>query len=127
MSKKIHILFFLLTLGLFLLPSSIFACGNNTAKTSCEKKVTSKERKSASDQNCCNNDNDTHKEQHGCNGKCGHSSCTTSVLHFSLLSTNEFEFHNNTFNFSVESSVPYYKNLSVSDGYSSIWSPPKIN
>lgn len=126
MSKKIHILFFLLTLGLFLLPSSSYACGNNTAKSSCEKKVTSKEKENTSNQNCCNSDDSTHKDQHGCNGKCDHSSCTTSALHFSLLSANELEFHNNAFNFSVENPIPYYKNLRISDGYTSIWYPPKI-
>jgi hypothetical protein len=127
LSKKIHILFFLFALGLFLLPSSSYACGNTTAKTSCEKKVTSKEKKTTSDQNCCSsNHNGDHTHQHGCNGKCDPSGCTTSTLHFSLLSANEFEFQNNAFNFSVENPIPYYKNLSISDGYTSIWLPPKI-
>lgn len=126
MSKKIYILFFFLTIGLFLTPSPTYACGNNTEKTSCEKGPTSKEVKDSCEKDCCKKNHSTKKDQHGCNGKCDHSSCTTTTLQFSLIAINEFEFNNNLFNFSLEKSISYHKTASISDGFTSIWLPPKI-
>ncbi|UUF14736.1 MULTISPECIES: hypothetical protein [Flavobacterium] len=126
MKKKVHILFFLLTFGFFLMSNSGYACGKSSEKTSCEKKAVSKKENSHSCQeDCCKKGHDS-KDQHGCSGKCDHSSCTTTALQFSLITTNEFEFENNLFNFSSEKSVSYYKTASISDGFTSIWLIPKI-
>lgn len=104
-----------------------YACGKTSKKTSCEKNITSKKENTHSCQNgCCEKDHSSKKDQHGCNGKCDHSSCTTTALQFSLIAINEFEFNNNVFNFSFEKTTPYYKNISISDGFTSIWLPPKI-
>ena len=120
MSKKVHILFLVLTLGFFLTSGASYACGKSSGKTSCEEKVTSTKANSDSCQKeCCK------KDQHGCNGKCAHSGCTTSGLQFSLISENEFNL-NHVFNFSLERPILYYTETPVSDGFTSIWLPPKI-
>ncbi|WP_264534927.1 hypothetical protein [Flavobacterium sp. N1736] len=104
-----------------------YACGKVEEKTSCEKKAISKKEVSDSCQkDCCKENHNSKKDQHGCNGKCDHSSCTQTALQFSLIAVNEFEFNNNLFNFSIEKTTPYYKNISISDGFTSIWQPPKI-
>lgn len=126
MSKKIYILFFFLAIGLFLAPSSAYACGNNTEKTSCKKETTSKETKDSCQKDCCKNNYDSKRDQHDCNGKCDHSGCTTSGLQFSLIAINEIEFNMNLFNFSLDKSISYHKTTSLSDGFTSIWLPPKI-
>ncbi|OXE97562.1 hypothetical protein BC749_108204 [Flavobacterium araucananum] len=127
MAKKIHILFSFLTLGFFLMSSSGYACGKSSEKMSCEKKVTSnKETADSCQKECCEKKQESKKDPHGCNGKCDHSSCTPTALQFSMIAVNEFEFNSNLFNFSFEKTTPYYRNSSISAGFTSIWSPPKI-
>ncbi|MDA6069468.1 hypothetical protein NJT12_07550 [Flavobacterium sp. AC] len=105
-----------------------YACGKAEEKTSYEKNTTSKKNVADSCQkDCCKKNQNSKKDQHGCNRKCDHSGCTTSGLLYSLVTANEFEFNNNLFNFSFEKTTPYYKNISISDGFTSIWLPPKIN
>lgn len=107
--------------------NSGYACGKSSQKMSCEKKTASKEETSDSCQkDCCEKSHDSKKDPHGCSGKCDHSSCTTTGLSFSLIAVNEFEFDNNLFNFSPEESISFYKTASISDGFTSIWLPPKI-
>lgn len=106
---------------------SSYACQRSSEKMNCEKKTTSKEETSDSCQKeCCSKEHSSKKDQHGCSGKCDHSSCTTSGLQYSLMAINEFEFSNNLFNFSLEKVTPYYKDINISDGFTSIWLPPKI-
>jgi hypothetical protein len=107
--------------------NSGYACGKTSEKTSCEKKAISKKETSDScKKDCCKKNHDSKKDQHGCSGKCDHSSCTTTALQFSLIAINEFEFNNNLFNFSLEKSISYHKTARISDGFTSIWLPPKI-
>jgi hypothetical protein len=127
LAKKIHILSLMLTLGFFLMSNMGYACGKNPETTSCEKKAISKKETADSCQkDCCKKNHDSKKDQHGCSGKCDHSGCTASGLQFSLIAINEFEFNNNLFNFSFKKTIPYYKNSSLSDGFTFIWQPPKI-
>ncbi len=107
--------------------NSSYACGKSSEKSSCEKKVTSKKETSDScEKDCCKKNQDSKKDQHGCKGKCDHSSCTTTSLLFSLIAINDFEFDTNLFNFSFEKSVSYHKTDSISAGFTSIWLIPKI-
>lgn len=104
-----------------------YACGKSSEKSSCEKRVTSKKETSDSCQkDCCAKNHGTKKDQHGCSGKCDHSGCTPTALAFSMIAVNEFEFNNNLFNFSLEKSISYHKTAGLSDGFTSIWLPPKI-
>lgn len=126
LTKKFHILFLFLTLGFFLMSNSGYACGKTEKKMDCEKKATSKKETANSCQkDCCTKTKKDQKGHHGCNGKCDHSGCTTSFLQFSLI-TNEIDLSNNLFNFSTKKQISYYNNASISDGFTSIWLPPKI-
>lgn len=110
-----------------MIPRTNYTCGNITQKTSCEKKIIPKRKSPDScKKDCCKKNHDSEKGQQDCNGKCGHSNCTTSSLQFSLINVNEFKFDHNSFNFSPEKSVSYYKTARISAGFTSIWSLPKI-
>lgn len=126
MAKKVHILILVLTFGFFLIPTAGFACGKSSEKISCERKTSIKTNSDSCQKDCCKKEHSSKKDQHGCNGKCDHTGCTTSGLQFSLILENEFDFNTNTFNFSLEKPILYYTEASVSDGFTSIWSPPKI-
>lgn len=127
MSKKVHILFLFFALGFFLTSFAGHACEKSSEKTSSEKKINSTKADSDScEKDCCKKDSSSKKDQHGCKGKCDHSGCTPSGLHFSLISEYEFNFNTNSFNFPLEKPISYYTETSLSDGFTSIWLPPKI-
>ncbi|MEG2102392.1 MAG: hypothetical protein RRY99_12870 [Flavobacterium sp.] len=127
MTKKIHILYLFLTLGIFLMSAESYACGRSSEKTSHEKSTSSKkENLDTCKKECCKKDQSPKKDQHGCNGKCDHSGCTPTALSFSLIALNEFEFDTNLFNFSTEKSILFHKTAAISDGFTSIWLLPKI-
>jgi hypothetical protein len=116
--KKAYIII-ILFLGIFFIPNSSFACGNE--KDSCEKGVITTKAK---EKNCCDNNN----SDEGCKGKCGHSNCTTtSSVGFSLFIYDEIEFTNNNFDFSTSKSKFYHSENLLSDGFASIWLIPKIS
>ncbi|WP_316636313.1 hypothetical protein [uncultured Flavobacterium sp.] len=75
---------------------------------------------------CCKENHSSKKDQHGCNGKCDHSGCTTSGPALILIAANEFEFDHDLFNFSTEKTTLHHRTASISDGFTSIWLPPKI-
>ncbi|MEO8534898.1 MAG: hypothetical protein ABI441_14160 [Flavobacterium sp.] len=127
MRKKAFILFLLLTIGFFLMPVSGFACGNNTGKSSPKKEITTeKKEKDCCKKDCCKKTSSSKKQKHDCDGKCSHTNCTTSSLQFSIPASNDFDLQNNVFNFSIEKPVSYYNEAGISDGFTSIWLPPKI-
>ncbi len=99
-----------------------YACGKSSEKMSCEKKTASSKKDSCS-KDCCQKKSHSKK---GCSGKCDHSGCTASGLQLSLVNQNEIEFRNNAFNLTFKEPIGYYKNSRISDGFVSIWSPPKI-
>ena len=106
--------------------NSGYACGRVNEKMDCEKKATSKkETANSCKKDCCKETKKDKKGQHGCSGKCDHSGCTTSFLQFSLI-TNEIDLSDNLFNFSTGKQISYYNTTSISDGFTSIWLPPKI-
>lgn len=126
MTKKLHIAILFLTLGFFLMSGTTYACGKSSEKISCENKENSKEANNSCQKDCCKKDHSPNKDQHGCNGKCDHSGCTTSSLHHSLIAINEYAFENNLFNFSTEKHDSLHKTASISAGFPSIWLLPKI-
>ena len=126
MTKKLHIVILILTLGFFLMSGTSYACGKSSEKNSCENKATSNKTNNTCQKDCCKKDHSPNKDQHGCNGKCDHSGCTTSSLHHSLIAINEFAFDTNSFNFSVEKQNSLHKTASISAGFTSIWLLPKI-
>jgi hypothetical protein len=127
LSKKVYILFLLLKIGFFLIPISGIACGNNSGETLHKKEIHSdKKEKDCCTKECCKETSDSKKKKHDCEGKCNHTNCTTSSFHFSIPASNTFEFQNNIFNFSIEKPCSYYKEANISDGFTTIWLPPKI-
>ncbi|MEN2402900.1 hypothetical protein GKZ90_0024145 [Flavobacterium sp. MC2016-06] len=127
MIKKVHILLLVAAIGFFLIPSGAFACGNNHSKTSHKEKIASeKQEKGCCTKDCCKKTNNSKKEKHECDGKCSHTNCTTSSLQLSIPTSNDFDLQNRIFNFSLEKPITYYNETSISDGFTSIWQPPKI-
>ena len=122
MKKRLHILIIILTIGFFMLPTLSYACETKTEKWCCKKEKTEKTDK----KNCCNNKQSKDKDN-GCDGKCGHSNCTSSIsVNFSIISSYEINFKNNSFNFSEEKSKFYHSKTFISSGFTSIWLIPKI-
>lgn len=108
-------------LGLFLLPASTYACGTKSEKSCCKKEASSKTEK----KDCCNNKSTKDKDKN-CDGKCGHSNCTSSTVNFSIISYFEIEFNNNNFVFSFEKAKFHHSKTFISSGFYSIWLIPKI-
>jgi hypothetical protein len=120
--KKIHILLIVL-LGVFLMPTSAFACGDHSNKKSCTKEMSSK----AGMKDCCGKDSNSKSKKHdGCNGKCGHAMCSVSSVSIGIVSSFSTEIHENVFNFSTKKRKFYQSVSFTSAGYSSIWLIPKI-
>lgn len=112
---------FLLLFGLFLAPSTAFACGLKAKKSCCKTEINSKSNKK-----CCCDGSKTNKKNKECGGKCGHSNCTTTAIQYSLIFENEFVFKNNEIIFSIKKqSFSDFKTF-ISAGFVSVWNPPKI-
>lgn len=117
----------MLTIGFFLIPVSGVACENHTGKNAFKKEISvNKKEKDCCKKDCCSKTASPKKEKHDCDGKCNHTNCTTSSLQLSIPALNDFDFQNMLFNFSMEKSVSYYNEANISDGFTSIWLPPKI-
>lgn len=122
MKKRLHLLIIILTFGFFMLPTLSYACGTKTEKACCKKETLSKIEKKA----CCTS-NQSKEKDNGCGGKCGHSNCTSSTsLNFSMISSFEINFNNNSFGFSEEKSQFYNSKTFISSGFYHIWVIPKI-
>lgn len=120
MKKKLHIYIIILTLGFFLWPTLGYACGTKTEKECCKTEKVEKK-------DCCSNKHSKEKDN-SCGGKCGHSNCTSSTtVNFSIISSYEVNFKNNSFDFSWEKAKFYHSKTFVSSGFSSIWLIPKIS
>ena len=120
--KKIHYILIVL-LGFFLMPSITFACGSHSGKDSCKKELSLKTEK----KDCCNNDSHSNsKSQKGCNGKCGHTLCSSTSVNSGIASIFHLKIHDNISNFSNEKQQFYHSVSFTSAGYSSIWLIPKI-
>ena len=122
MMKKIHLIV-LVVFGIFLMPTVSFACGSHFEKYSCSKSSSTNTEK----MDCCKNDNHSKNKKHdGCNGKCGHSNCVNSLLHFSLVFS-EIQFKNNNFYFLENKQNYSNSNNNLSSGFYSLWLIPKIS
>ena len=125
MTKKFHILVVIVTIGFFLMPALTYACEMKSGKSCCntEASTSNKEKKE-----CCKIANHSKNKDHdgGCNGKCGHSNCTTSSIHLSLA-VFEIKFKNNNFVFSEKKQNYFNSETNLSSGFYSIWLIPKIS
>ena len=126
MTKKFHILLLIVTIGFFLMPTLSYSCEMKSKKACCNKEISSTIDK----MDCCKNSNHSKSKDKdhdgGCNGKCGHSNCTTSSFHFSVAFF-EIQFKNNNFDFSKKEHNYFNSETNLSSGFSTIWLIPKIS
>lgn len=113
--------FILLTLGLFLLPNAMVACGTKSEKKCCSKEISSE----TTPKKCCK-DKSSEKEHKGCEGKCGHSTCTSTSVTSIVAVYNDIHFNSNSFDFSTEKQLFYDSKTFISAGFSTLWLIPKI-
>ncbi len=111
-----------MTIGLFLLPNSTFACETKVEKPCCNKEITSK----IVEKDCCKKTK-SQSDNEGCNGKCGHSNCTTSAANSSIILHNEVIFKNINLDFSTKKRNFFYAKTFISSGFKAIWLIPKIS
>lgn len=127
MIKKLHIVLIVVGLGFFLIPSLTYSCELNSKKSCCSKEISSSENEKM---DCCKKNNhpkDKEKEHNGgCKGKCGHSNCTTSSIHF-IAAFFGIKVNNCNFAFSEKESNYFNSETNISSGFSSIWLIPKIS
>ena len=126
MIKKFHILLIILTLGIFATPTLTYACGKKSTKTEkscCKKSKTEKSNK----KECCKKSNSkSDNENNGCDGKCNNSNCSCPTVHFAFALPFDAELKAKT-NFTESKKTKlYYNENYLSDGFTSIWTPPNI-
>lgn len=127
MTKKNHIVFLIVTIGFFLIPSLTYSCDMKSGKSCCSKEMSSSNGKKM---DCCKNSNHSKNKdkehEAGCNGKCGHSNCVTTSSQFSAAFF-EIKFNNNNFDFSENEQNYYNSETNLSSGFYSLWLIPKIS
>jgi hypothetical protein len=126
MTKKFHLLLIILTIGFFATPTLTYACGTKTTQTekSCCKKA---ENEKDNKKDCCKESNSkSDKNNKGCDGKCGHSSCSCPSSNCAFVLS--FWTTPRTKTYFVESKKikNHYNENYLSDGFISIWKPPNI-
>jgi hypothetical protein len=122
MTKKLHIYIIILTLSLFLLPSLTYACGTLLEKKCCKKEMSAKSKPHK-----CSEKSHAADNNNGCDGKCGHSNCTTTSININFAMFNEFDLAYNIFDFTSEKQNFSTTTTFISAGYSSLWLIPKIS
>ena len=121
--KKIHI-YLIILLGVFLMPSTVMACGNMKSSNKNAMEMTSK---SHAKKSCCGTKSCSKNEKEKpCEGKCGRSLCTTSSVSMGFLLNPTFVTPIHVFDFSSEKQKFYTSVSLTSDGYADIWLIPKI-
>ena len=120
MMKNIHFLTLLLTLGFLLISNVGSACEMKVEKACCKKEISSEAKK----KDCC--EKESKEKNGGCEGKCGHSNCTTSAPSYSFILNNELKFTSHFFNSSKEKQKFYHNETTTSKGFSTLWLIPKI-
>jgi hypothetical protein len=122
MILKTHIFFFVFLLGFFLMPTQAEACGMKSEK----KKHTTEKSQTKTTDGCCDSNSDK-KGKDGCGDKCNHSNCRCVSVISILTSEKWTEIALNCFNFSNKKQFFHSHEASLSSGFYSIWSPPKIS
>ncbi|NRT11756.1 hypothetical protein HNQ00_001381 [Flavobacterium sp. 14A] len=107
-----------------MMPTSVFACGDNSSSKSCNKEMSS--HKGMKD--CCKKDAGSKDKEHsGCTGKCGNALCSVSSLNIGVVAPLYIETKPDVFNFAIKRQKFYHSVSFTSEGYSSIWLIPKIS
>lgn len=132
--KLLHI-FYIVVLGVFLIPNTTYSCGNVTSKNSTKTETSSKKTekscckdtsKTTKTKSCCN-DQKSNGDDEPCSGKCGHSNCTSAPANGSMTFFNEPQFGLRIFAHSSKEQNFNYTHYNLSSGYVSLWLIPKIS
>ena len=98
--------------GVFATPTLSYACGTKNAKT---------------EKSCCKNNNSkSDKNDNGCDGKCNNSNCSCPTVHFAFALPIYVEIKAKTYFTESKKTKLYYNENYLSDGFTSIWTPPNI-
>lgn len=113
----------MITVGFFLMPTLSVACEMKSNKSCCNKEMSSKDSK----KDCCKKNKDSKNTNHdgSCDGKCGHTNCITSTVHFNFAFF-DIKFKNNNFELAENEQNFIHSDAIVSSGFSSLWLIPKI-
>jgi len=109
------------------MPKTAMACGNKTAstqQTECSKEKM--EPQESKKKECCGAQSKSKENKKTCNGKCGHSGCSTTSAPTMAFMIFEAIIPMNCFDFSIEKQKIYTTTGILSEGYSSLWCIPKI-
>lgn len=110
-------------LGLFLAPSSVYACGSGSGDDCCKKEVSSEKKT----KDCCSKKTKSEESKDkACSGKCNQSMCSTSSVSIGMAAVASYEIPNAIFSF-LDKKQNFSHSVSVpSAGYASLWLLPKI-
>lgn len=123
MGKKIKIAIMIITLGIFIVPTSVFAhidLSHQSEKSCCS------DGPEQSKNDCCKNHKSKHKEEKDCDGTCLNLFChcpSTTVL---FGYSNEDSEKANTFIIAAFKNHWTYEKQQPKPVYFQIWTPPKI-
>lgn len=124
MTRRIFILLIVM-LGFFLTPTLTYACGKKTEKT--EKSCCEKSPSQTGDtKECCKKSHSQNdKNDDGCNGQCGNSSCYCPTINITIAFPVFSELRHSVFY--TEKLSFFFTETYISSGFHSIWQPPKIS
>ncbi len=122
-------------IGLVLLPQVSNACGSHKAckmASSGIKENSPKINHPKKESNTCSKEETKTSEskkqdQHSCNGKCNHGSCSCSTVSFSFNIPSSIDLKLNSIDFKLEKRKIFHYKTQLSPGFYSIWLPPVIS
>lgn len=114
-----------------LTPTVSYACGKNHKKTekSCAKKESSSKAEKTADKSLCKDNpckNQHSSKDQGCGSNCNHSNCKCVHFTVTIALTEENSLERTIINFSARKYNPIVTENNLSEGFHSIWQPPKI-
>ncbi|MGC1517027.1 MAG: hypothetical protein WA810_15745 [Maribacter sp.] len=124
MGKKIQIAIMIITLGIFLVPTSVFAhidLSHQSGKSCCS------DNGEHSHNECCKKHQNRDNEKKDCNGSCGNLAChcpsaTTLPINYPVTSE-----ETNTVVIAAFKNLWNYTKQQPKPVYFQIWSPPKLS
>ena len=129
MIKRLFIALILITFGALLAPNASYACGKNQKKTE-KSSHHSKSASQAEKKDICKDDpcKDEHSNKdQGCGSNCNHPNCKCVHLNVTLALTQENLLKDTIVNFSARKYSLTDTENNLSQGFHSIWQPPKIS
>ncbi len=124
MRKKIQIAIMIITLGIFLVPTGVFAYINLSHQS---EKNCCPDNPAHSQSDCCKNHKNKDKEEKDCDGTCGNLAChcpSTTTLSINYPVTSE---ETNAVVLAAFKNLWNYAKQQPKPVYFQIWSPPKLS